>query len=130
MSRVIRALYRHMPFRQPVLTGLRSLWMPPQRWYRHLHFVGPFSVNIDTKHAFQINHYGYELENSLFWEGFDKGSETFVSLGIWSKLVTDADIVLDIGANTGVYSLVTKALNPSAKVVAVEPIPHVYLKSS
>ena len=35
---------------------------------------------------------------------------------------------MDIGANTGVYSLVTKTLNPNAKVIAFEPIQRTFEK--
>jgi FkbM family methyltransferase len=37
-------------------------------------------------------------------------------------------VVLDIGANTGVYSLVAQSLNPQASVYAFEPVARVYAK--
>lgn len=37
-------------------------------------------------------------------------------------------MICDIGANTGVYALVAKAVNPLAKVVAVEPVERVFRK--
>jgi FkbM family methyltransferase len=37
-------------------------------------------------------------------------------------------VIFDIGANTGIYSLVAKCLNPEAKVVAFEPVERVYHK--
>jgi FkbM family methyltransferase len=40
--------------------------------------------------------------------------------------VTKASIIFDIGANTGIYSLIAKAINPSVKVFAFEPQPNIY----
>ena len=33
---------------------------------------------------------------------------------------------MDVGANTGIYALAARAVNPSAEIVAVEPIPRVF----
>jgi FkbM family methyltransferase len=45
------------------------------------------------------------------------------SLRIWAHLSSDAQEILDIGANTGVYSLLARKNNPHAIIVAVEPVP-------
>ena len=39
-----------------------------------------------------------------------------------------SDVILDIGANTGVYSLIAKAMKPSSKVYAFEPVKRVFSK--
>lgn len=69
-------------------------------------------------------HHGTSEENELYWGGIDNGWEK-TSLKMWRKLCVNTNVVLDIGANTGLYSLVTKALNPTAKVYAFEPLPKV-----
>ena len=38
------------------------------------------------------------------------------------------DVIFDIGANTGIYSMVTKAINPSSKIHAFEPSKQTYFK--
>jgi FkbM family methyltransferase len=38
-------------------------------------------------------------------------------------LCEDSETILDIGANTGIYALVAKAVNPRSKVYAFEPQP-------
>lgn len=44
------------------------------------------------------------------------------SLKIWAQLAKRSHTIVDIGANTGVYSLLAKNNNPTAVVVAIEPI--------
>ena len=44
------------------------------------------------------------------------------SLKIWKELCQTSDVILDVGANTGVYSLVAKAANPESRVIAFEPV--------
>jgi FkbM family methyltransferase len=44
-------------------------------------------------------------------------------LARWSELAKDAQVVLDIGANAGIFSLAATATNPAAKIHAFEPTP-------
>ena len=74
-----------------------------------------------------IRHYGYHIENTIFWEGIINGHEK-ISMGIWTKLCKRSETILDVGANTGIFSLVAKTLNPSAKVFAFEPFHNAFLK--
>jgi len=74
-----------------------------------------------------MRHYGYSLENDLFWTGID-GRREKRSMEVWMKLSQESKVILDIGANTGVFSLVSKAINPEAKVIAFEPVKRVFDK--
>jgi FkbM family methyltransferase len=44
-------------------------------------------------------------------------------LDLWGQLASGASTVLDVGANTGIYSLAAKAANPAVQVHAFEPTP-------
>jgi FkbM family methyltransferase len=44
------------------------------------------------------------------------------SLKIWAHLSKDANKIIDIGANTGVFSMLACNNNPDAKIIAIEPI--------
>ena len=72
-------------------------------------------------------HYGYYIENEIFWKGLYEGWEK-TSLQIWTKLAEDADVIFDVGANTGIFSLIAKAVNPASDVYAFEPVDRVFEK--
>lgn len=65
------------------------------------------------------------MENDLFWNGFGNGYEG-TSLQIWRRLAPHAHVILDVGANTGIYALVAHCVNPAASVIAVEPVERVF----
>lgn len=115
------------PLKKEMFSLVKIFFTPSENIYKHLHFKGNISVQIDESHSFKIRHYGYEIENTIFWAGIADGWEK-VSLSIWIKLVRDANVIFDIGANTGVYSLIAKSLNPKAQVFAFEPVRRVFEK--
>ena len=76
-----------------------------------------------------MKHYGSEfrIENEIFWTGLKNAWEK-ESFNLWIELCKNSDTIFDIGANTGVFSLIAKATNPAAKVYAFEPVERVYNK--
>jgi FkbM family methyltransferase len=100
--------------------ALRLVWRPSQRIHRHLYFDGPFRVEVEPGTAFRMINYGYEIENDLFWRGFAQGWEAN-ALKVWREMVREADWIVDIGANTGLYALSAQAMRPAAKILAFEP---------
>jgi FkbM family methyltransferase len=69
----------------------------------------------------QIAYTNRLIENELFWRGLEGYDPTSVRL--WMTLAAGARTVLDIGANTGLFSLTAKAVNPAAEVWGFEPLP-------
>ena len=126
---MLRWSYAHLPFKQPVYELLRRLSRLPERLYQHLHFTGIITVPIGSSCAFRIRHYGYEVENDLFWAGFGNGWEG-TSLRVWARLARGAQTIFDIGANTGVYALAAKTVSPKAAVIAFEPVARIAAKLS
>ena len=63
------------------------------------------------------------IASRLFWNGLT-GYEP-ESLPPFAALARSASVVLDIGANSGVFTLVAAAANNNAHVVAFEPAPDV-----
>ena len=92
-----------------------------------MHFHGLFNVGIGADKEFRIRHYGYPVENQIFWEGITGGWEKY-SMKVWMDLVSKSKVIFDVGANTGVYTLVAKALNPDVEVHGFEPFPAIYDK--
>jgi FkbM family methyltransferase len=126
VRRTLRALYRAVPGKRQILHGLRRLPLPA-RLYRHLHFEGPFSVEVPDYGRFRMIHFGYELENELFWRGL-YGNYERESMRVWVALCAHARSIVDVGANTGLFSLVAKTVNPDALVTAFEPVERIYKK--
>lgn len=60
------------------------------------------------------------LSRLLFWDGI-KGFEYHLYRP-FSKLIKNADVFLDIGANVGYYSLVAAKLNPEITCYGFEPV--------
>lgn len=109
-----------LPFKRPLFLGLRALGIAPP-FYQNLFFSGPFSFILEGKEV-RMLHTSYQVENNLFWKGVD-GDWEKTSLHIWIQAAKEARVILDIGANTGAYSLIAKSVNPDARVIAFEPLP-------
>lgn len=127
MKKLFKLFYNLVPFKKQIFICLKFFWVPPKRITQHLHFKSAIKVKVDEKASFYINHYGYIIENELFWHGFDNAWEK-VSFKLWRELSRDANTIVDIGANTGVYALMSKAINPVAAVYAIEPVERVFKK--
>jgi FkbM family methyltransferase len=87
---------------------------------------GPFQVEVQDGGRFvYVSNPRDSIGRALFWKGIygDWESET---IGVFQALAKNASIVLDIGANTGVYSLLACSVNDSVRVVAFEPVPRIH----
>ncbi len=125
MKRGVKKIYAILPFKKEVYLLLRHFRLP-YSITKHLTFRGAFRTKPDKTSRFLMFHYGYQLENELFWYGI-KGWEK-ESLKIWIDYCKKSSIILDIGANTGIYSLIACAVNPRARAYAFEPVRRVYDK--
>ncbi len=124
MNGIVKSFYQIIPFKKQLFSLVKFVWTPPQGIYKHLYFVGNIRVSIDKNKKFKIRHFGFELENEIFWKGLAGGWEN-ESVRLWIMLCEKADVIIDIGANTGVYSLIAKAVNPKSRVYAFEPVKRV-----
>lgn len=113
--------------RLPFVGARRAGVLLPARLYRHLWFEGPISVRLPDGGEFAMYCYGDTIENSYYWAGIT-GHERECVLP-WIQLSRSARVVLDIGANTGAYSLMSSAANSEAIVHAFEPLARVAAKA-
>ena len=121
-----RTIYTRVPFKKQLFSALRRFVRPPKTIYQHLHFEGIINVPLGNT-AFHMWNYGFQIENDLFWAGYGNGWEG-TSLRLWARLVGGCRTVVDVGANTGVYALAAKALNPTAAVFGFEPVTRIMRK--
>lgn len=124
----LRRIYRFIPFKAPLYNALRKVWAPSDWLYPHLYFTGPFTVSlIQNDLKFKMYHFGYSFENVIFWKGLEHCWEKR-SVRIWEKLCRQANVILDIGANTGVYALIAQTVRPQSEVHTFEPLPKMFDK--
>lgn len=127
MKVFLKRLYEALPFKKQLFSLIRAAVSLDKSVYEHLHFKGRFTVAVDARRSFSIRHHGFELENEIFWRGLRNGWEK-VSMNLWIELCGRSPVILDIGANTGIYSLVAKTTNAASKVYAFEPVKRVFEK--
>lgn len=112
-------IFSILPFKKFICEVLRTSNIKTSKFGRDLYFTGPFNVEgLGIKFKMLLFPQG-TLENDLFWKGIE-GYEP-LSFKIWLEFSQTSNIIFDIGANTGIFSLCSCATNASAKVYAFEP---------
>jgi FkbM family methyltransferase len=113
------------PFMKPpaVQQVLRRFIALPYSMTKRLNYRGlvPFVVR---DRNYRMQSYNTPIEMTVFWRGIFKGREGG-ELRVWSDVSAWADVILDIGANTGIYALVSSAEQGKA-IHAFEPVGAVY----
>lgn len=127
MKALLKKVYNSIPLKKQIFTGLKLVYTPKESVYRHLHFHGVITVKVNQNARFKMNHYGFQIENEIFWKGLEGGWEK-ASVSLWTKLAANSKTIMDIGANTGIFALIAKAVNPQTKIYAFEPIKRVHEK--
>ncbi len=122
MKKILKYIYRIFPFKQSIFKVLRSFGLS-DNITRHLVFNGIITLKADDK-SFKMINKGYYLEQLFFWKGLDAWEK--LSSHLWRALAEKSDVIFDVGANTGVYTLLAKAYNPSAAIYAFEPIERIH----
>lgn len=122
MKKILKHIYKIFPFKQSIFKVLRSFGLS-DNITRHLVFNGIITLKANDK-SFKMINKGYYLEQLFFWNGLDAWEK--LSSHLWRGLAEKSDVIFDVGANTGVYTLLAKAYNPSAAIYAFEPIERIY----
>ena len=125
MKRILKFIYKKIPFKKQLFKIVRSLNIP-QVVYKHLYFKGIFRVKLYDS-SFLIEHHGFQVENDIFWAGLTGGWEK-ISIQLWIELCKKSEVIIDVGANTGIYSLIAKTVNPKSSVYGFEPVNRVFDK--
>jgi FkbM family methyltransferase len=122
----VQSSLKVVPFKKQLFGTLRLIH-PPKRIWSMLSFEGSFQVAVNNTASFRMWHHGYSSEQHMFWRGLFSWGEDH-PLQLWVKLCADAHVIFDVGANIGVYSLVAKTINPTARVFGFEPVGHLHRK--
>lgn len=79
------------------------------------------TVRMYNKKSFIMKNDGSDtIANILYWNGPDKYESETTSLLF--KILEPKDVFFDIGANTGIYSLIAAAMSIEISVHAFEPL--------
>jgi FkbM family methyltransferase len=128
----ITNLFKALPFNNKIAILLKSIGVGKHKIYKDLRFSGIFQVDFlynQKPHKINMIHYGGYIENETFWKGLFKTFESESGM-IWIDFAAQSEVIFDIGANTGIYSLVAKSVNPSSKIYAFEPSRNTFSKLS
>lgn len=119
----IKNIYYLIPFKRSFYDILKQFYLPPKSIYRFLVHKQIFTLNIKGK-KLKLKHPGFHfyIENEFYWKGYEKSGFEVVSRELWLKLSSHSQTILDVGANTGLYSLFASLFNPSSSIHAFEPI--------
>ncbi len=127
MNRFLKSAYDTFPFKKQAFLFLKLFFSPGHELQERLNFAGAFRVKVPGGSFIMQNYDGHDhvIENEVFWNGIGGEWEKH-SLSLWMKLCASAETIVDIGANTGIYSLVAKAICPTAQVYAFEPVERIF----
>jgi len=96
--------------------------MIPWRVLRHLPAPETLTVEVTSDIHFRyVAAHGDPVGRQLFWMGFSRSPEAAV-LRSFAYYARRTEVVLDVGANVGLLTLLALAVNPTARVVAFEPV--------
>ena len=121
MKAALKKIYKSLPFKKPVFDLVKKIWLPPQNITQHLYFDGFFDVKMEGDESFRFLAHNTTIDNELYWYGLFDGWEG-VSQSLWVELSRDAEVIIDVGANDGLYAIASWTVNKNATIVAVEPL--------
>ena len=95
----------------------------PRNISKHLYFKGNFPVFHNNKKLLKIRSTGFVLENDIYFYGLNNGHER-KAMSVWIEYCQKfkPKVIYDIGANTGIYGLVSLALDAQCRVAFFEPL--------
>ena len=109
-----------IPLRRLTARGL----LPASLWGR-LPLRKTFRIDLDDGSGFLYSSTpGDFIGRSVYWRGL-QGYEGETAT-TFCRLARSSRVILDIGANTGFFTLMACAVNPAARVIAFEPVPRIF----
>lgn len=108
-----------------ILRRLSHARLLPSSIWKRLPVEVDFDVSVPSGREFRyVSHTSDIIGRVIFWRGVEYFERD--SVRVFCRLAKSARTVIDVGANTGVYSLLACAVNSEAKVLAFEPVPRIY----
>ena len=130
LFKIILFGFSKLPFNNFLALILKYFGISNHKIYKDLKFSGIFNVIFkqgDKNYQFKMYHFGGYIENETFWKGLFTTFER-ESGKIWMEFSKVSNVIFDIGANTGIYTLVSKSINKDSQIYAFEPSINTYKK--
>ncbi|BAY07118.1 FkbM family methyltransferase [Calothrix sp. NIES-2098] len=113
------------PLTKPLLLSVARTGLLPQSIWQRLPVQETFSVSLFEGKSFKYSSIANDgIGRHLFWRGIKSYEPETIKL--FYRLVQKAHLFLDVGANTGLFTLVALAANENSQVISFEPVPNVY----
>lgn len=128
VRRALRIIARFGPTRAALRSLSRAGLVPEPVWTR-LPLEGTFTVELGQGGSFLYrSSVGDATGRGLYWRGLSGYEPT--TIPAFCDLARKSLFVVDVGAHTGLYTLLACAANPSAHVIAVEAAPQIAARLS
>lgn len=112
--------------RLSLLLLARANLLPHAVWQR-LPVNGRFTIRLADGTACQYaSSEGDGIARVIYWRGVSAWEEE--TLDVFCHIAKQSRVVVDVGANTGIYTMMACAANPAATVYAFEPVPRIYVR--
>ncbi|MGH2530813.1 MAG: FkbM family methyltransferase [Thermomicrobiales bacterium] len=119
------AVATSLPIIRAPLGGLARRGIIPSSIWSRLPVRGTFRLSLpDGSRLSYASMPGDFVGRSLYWRGLD-GYEPETTR-VFFALAQRSRVIVDVGANTGFFTLLACAANPHARVIAFEPVPRVF----
>jgi FkbM family methyltransferase len=127
LYKLVKLLYLNFPFKKFVCFILKFINFKIDKFYKDFRFEGVFKVSVFKEETFLLHHFGGKIENETFWKGLFTTFEREMGW-LWIELSKKSEVIIDIGANTGIYSLVSQTVNSDSLIYAFEPSKNTFSK--
>lgn len=118
--KLFRRIYLFIPGKIFLYRIIRRFFEPSKRIAGYLKFKGSFKVYLTKDVSFKILNDDSTVPSLIFWNGFE-GYEK-CSVETWVKLSEKSSGILDLGANFGLFGLISQVLKPESNVILFEPL--------
>jgi FkbM family methyltransferase len=119
LYQLLRKLYFVLPFKKQVFDVIKMFYTPSTRISGYLKFNGAFTVKVNEAQI-RFHNDNSTIASLIYWKGLN-GYES-ATLKVWAALSKNSKIILDVGANFGLFGILSKGLNPEATLYFFEPL--------
>ena len=119
-------IYKIQPNKKKYCQFLKFINIKTDLYFNDLRFNGAFKVKENGINFLLQSHTSTSIENKIFWKGLNGWEQK--SMKLWQHFSEKSNTIFDVGANTGIYSLIAESANPNALIWGFEPSERVHEK--